>query len=91
MLLLDEGTHRHGLGLFFRLRQRRAAFCQVLFPDPTRGDADFRQERVAFRALLLDEDNFDPKQERFVHDFAGDANELSTRQYRPPFVVREVT
>jgi predicted dehydrogenase len=34
---------------------------------------------------------FDPKQDRFVQDFAGDANELSRRQYRAPFVVPEVT
>jgi predicted dehydrogenase len=30
---------------------------------------------------------FDPKQERFVGDFADDANNLSRRQYRKPFVV----
>ena len=34
---------------------------------------------------------FDPKQEHFVHDFAGDADELSRRQYRAPFVVPEIT
>jgi predicted dehydrogenase len=34
---------------------------------------------------------FDPKQERFVQDFAGDANGLSRRQYRAPFVVPQVT
>jgi len=30
---------------------------------------------------------FDPKQERFVQDFAERANGLSQRKYRPPFVV----
>jgi predicted dehydrogenase len=30
---------------------------------------------------------YDPKQERFVKDFADQANELSERQYRRPFVV----
>ena len=34
---------------------------------------------------------FDPKQERFVHDFADEANLLSRRQYRAPFVVPEIT
>jgi predicted dehydrogenase len=34
---------------------------------------------------------FDPKQEHFIHDFAGDADELSRRQYRAPFVVPEIT
>jgi predicted dehydrogenase len=34
---------------------------------------------------------FDPKQQHFVGDFAGDADELSRRQYRAPFVVPEVT
>ena len=34
---------------------------------------------------------FDPKQERFVSDFADDANQLSRRQYRAPFVVPEIT
>jgi len=30
---------------------------------------------------------YDPKQERFVNDFADQANDLSQRQYREPFVV----
>jgi hypothetical protein len=30
---------------------------------------------------------FDPKQERFVGNFADAANKLSRRQYRKPFVV----
>ena len=34
---------------------------------------------------------FDPKEERFVQDFADDANKLSRRHYREPFVVPEVT
>jgi len=29
----------------------------------------------------------DPDQERFIHDFADQANDLSRRVYRPPFVV----
>jgi hypothetical protein len=33
---------------------------------------------------------YDPKQERFVKDFAGQANELSQRHYRRPFVVPKV-
>jgi len=33
---------------------------------------------------------FDPKEERFVQDFADAANKLSRRQYREPFVVPEV-
>ncbi len=32
---------------------------------------------------------FDSKEQRFVHDFAGEANELSRRRYREPFVVPE--
>jgi hypothetical protein len=34
---------------------------------------------------------FDAKQERFVRTFAGQANELSQRDYRKPFVVPKVT
>jgi hypothetical protein len=34
---------------------------------------------------------FDAKQERFVRTFAGQANELSQRDYRKPFVVSKVT
>ncbi len=34
---------------------------------------------------------FDPKEERFVRDFAEAANTLSRRQYRAPFVVPEIT
>jgi len=34
---------------------------------------------------------FDSKEQRFVNDFAAEANELSRRQYREPFVVHEVT
>ena len=34
---------------------------------------------------------FDPKEERFVSDFADAANKLSRRQYREPFVVPEIT
>ena len=34
---------------------------------------------------------FDPKEERFVQDFADAANKLSRRQYREPFVVPEIT
>ena len=34
---------------------------------------------------------FDPKQQRFVGEFAGMANKLSRRQYRKPFVVAHVT
>jgi hypothetical protein len=33
---------------------------------------------------------FDPKQERFINDFAGPANELAKRDYRRPFVVPKV-
>jgi hypothetical protein len=33
---------------------------------------------------------FDPKQERFVQDFAGDANKLLKRDYRAPFVVPKI-
>jgi predicted dehydrogenase len=34
---------------------------------------------------------FDSKEERFVHDFAVEANKLSRREYREPFEVPEVT
>jgi predicted dehydrogenase len=34
---------------------------------------------------------FDSKEQRFVHDFANEANQLSRRQYREPFVVPEFT
>jgi predicted dehydrogenase len=34
---------------------------------------------------------FDCKEERFIHDFADDANKLARREYRPPYVVPEVT
>ena len=34
---------------------------------------------------------FDPKQERFVGDFADQANKLSQREYRPPFVVPKIS
>ena len=33
---------------------------------------------------------FDPKQERFVNDFADQANALSQREYRQPFVVPKI-
>jgi predicted dehydrogenase len=33
---------------------------------------------------------FDSKEQRFVQDFAAEANELSRRQYREPFVVPEL-
>jgi hypothetical protein len=33
---------------------------------------------------------FDPKAERFVNDFAGQANALSQREYRQPFVVPKI-
>jgi predicted dehydrogenase len=33
---------------------------------------------------------FDPKQEQFVGDFADQANALSQREYRPPFVVPKI-
>jgi len=33
---------------------------------------------------------FDPKQERFVNDFASQANRFSQREYRRPFVVPQV-
>jgi hypothetical protein len=33
----------------------------------------------------------DPKQERFVGDFAAAANALAKREYRPPFVVPNIT
>jgi hypothetical protein len=33
---------------------------------------------------------YDPKRERFVNDFADQANELSQRHYRAPFVVPKV-
>ncbi len=33
---------------------------------------------------------FDPKQERFVNDFADQTNELSQRDYRPPFVLPKI-
>ena len=33
---------------------------------------------------------YDSKQERFVSDFAGQANELSQRHYRQPFAVPEI-
>ena len=31
----------------------------------------------------------DPKTERFVGDFAAEANRLTSREYREPFVVRD--
>ncbi len=34
---------------------------------------------------------FDPKEEQFVREFAGEANKLARRTYRKPFVVPEVT
>src|SRR5271165_2368513 len=57
MLLLDEGAHSHGLGLASRLRQRRAAFFRGLLPAARGGHADIGQERVAFLAFRLHEDN----------------------------------
>jgi len=33
---------------------------------------------------------FDPKKERFVNDFAEQANMLSQREYRKPFVVPKI-
>ena len=33
---------------------------------------------------------FDPKEERFVNDFADQANALSRREYRQPFVVPKI-
>ena len=33
---------------------------------------------------------FDPKQERFVNDIADQANALSQREYRKPFVVPKI-
>jgi hypothetical protein len=33
---------------------------------------------------------YDPKRERFVNDFADQANELAQRHYRRPFVVPKV-
>ncbi|MBI4663839.1 MAG: Gfo/Idh/MocA family oxidoreductase [Verrucomicrobia bacterium] len=33
---------------------------------------------------------FDPKEERFVGDFAGQANKLAQRDYGPPFVVPKI-
>jgi len=33
---------------------------------------------------------YDPKQEQFVQDFADQANALSQREYRRPFVVPKV-
>jgi len=45
----------------------------------------------ATRATLGPWVTFDSKEERFVQDFAGEANKLSRRQYREPFVVREIT
>ena len=46
---------------------------------------------AATRATLGPWITFDPKEERFVRDFADAANTLSRRQYREPFVVPEVT
>ncbi len=43
------------------------------------------------RPLLGPWVTFDPKEERFVRDFAGEANKLSRREYRAPFVVPEIT
>jgi len=34
---------------------------------------------------------FDPEKGRFIEDFADAANQLSRRQYRPPFVLPEIT
>jgi predicted dehydrogenase len=34
---------------------------------------------------------FDPKEEQFVREFAGEANKLARRSYREPFVVPELT
>jgi hypothetical protein len=31
--------------------------------------------------------SYDPRRERFVHGFADQANGLSQREYRPPFVL----
>ncbi len=45
----------------------------------------------AARATLGPWVTFDPKEERFVRDFAGEANKLSRREYRAPFVVPEIT
>ena len=48
-------------------------------------------ELGAARASLGPWVTYDPKEEQFVKDFADEANKLSRREYREPFVVREVT
>jgi predicted dehydrogenase len=45
----------------------------------------------ATRATLGPWVAFDSKEQRFVNDFASEANTLSRRQYREPFVVPELT
>jgi hypothetical protein len=45
----------------------------------------------ATRATLGPWITFDSKEQRFVNDFASEANTLSRRQYREPFVVPELT
>jgi hypothetical protein len=52
-----------------------------------------RENRVdlnATPAVLGPWVTFDAKQERFIHEFAHDANKLSHRDYRKPFVVPKV-
>ena len=47
---------------------------------------DWDKEEVRVGPML----NFDSDNEKFVGEFATDANELITRKYREPFVVPEI-
>ena len=47
---------------------------------------DFDKTSATLGAMLT----FDPDTERFVGEFSQQANQLASRQYRPPFVVPEI-